>query len=45
MADGRRADIEGRHQRVKTALAQATRNGTAISVSGIARPAVRHSGR
>ncbi|WP_331744667.1 DUF6262 family protein (plasmid) [Streptomyces sp. NBC_01136] len=39
MADGRRADGERRRQRVKTALAQATRNGTVISVSGIARQA------
>lgn len=39
MADGRRADGERRRQRVKTAIQQATRNGTAISVSGIARQA------
>lgn len=39
MADGRRADSERRRQRVKTAIMQATRNGTAISVSGIARQA------
>lgn len=39
MADGRRADGERRRQRVKTAIRQATGNGTAISVSGIARQA------
>ncbi|MEU9083334.1 DUF6262 family protein [Streptomyces sp. NPDC048357] len=39
MADGRHADGERRRQRVKTAIQQATRNGTAISVSGIARQA------
>ncbi|MEU3778127.1 DUF6262 family protein [Streptomyces sp. NPDC032472] len=39
MVDGRRADSERRRQRVKTAIQQATRNGTAISASGIARHA------
>ncbi|MFF4395225.1 DUF6262 family protein [Streptomyces sp. NPDC001480] len=39
MADGRRADGERRRQRVISAIEQATRNGTAISVSGIARQA------
>ncbi|MET9513193.1 hypothetical protein ABZX62_32940 [Streptomyces flavidovirens] len=39
MADGRRADGERRRQRVKSAIVQATRTGTTISVSGIARQA------
>lgn len=39
MTDGRRADGERRRQRVKTAIQQAARNSTAISVSGIARQA------
>ena len=39
MADGRRADGERRRQRVKNAIQQATRDGAAISVSGIARQA------
>lgn len=39
MTDGRRADGERRRQRVTTAIQQAIRTGTAISVSGIARQA------
>jgi hypothetical protein len=39
MADGRRADGERRRQRVKSAIQHATQDGTAISVSGIARQA------
>ncbi|MGW2426674.1 DUF6262 family protein [Streptomyces sp. NPDC001709] len=39
MADGRRADSERRHQRVKTALQKAVADGTTVSVSGIARQA------
>ncbi|MFF3129986.1 hypothetical protein ACFVRD_49425 [Streptomyces sp. NPDC057908] len=39
MTDGRRADGARRRQRVKSAILHATRTGTAISVSGIARQA------
>ncbi|WP_234351537.1 DUF6262 family protein [Streptomyces sp. XY413] len=39
IVDGRRADSERRRQRVKTAIQQATQNGTAISASRIARQA------
>lgn len=39
MAGGRRAGSERRRRRVESAIVQATRTGTAISVSGIARQA------
>jgi hypothetical protein len=39
MRDGRRADTERRRQRVATAVKNAVKNGTSISVSVIARQA------
>lgn len=39
MRDGRQADTERRRQRVATAVKNAAKNGTPISVSAIARQA------